>query len=100
MRAPRTSEDALKAARDAVERRRYEVIDHFHDQRAARRVNIRDAFNAIQNATSCDAFAGRCTQGGSAWRITGPDLDDGTLAVGVEVFVDHMGGFVILITTF
>jgi hypothetical protein len=101
MAGPTTPQAALAAAQQALANSRYHKIDHFDDRLEERRVDIRDAKNAIQNATSCTSYqAGKCTMGGTPWRVEGPDLDGGILGVGLEIVIDHMGGFIVYVTTF
>ena len=38
--------------------------------------------------------------GGTCWRFSGVDLDGVDLVVGAEVFVDHLGRRVLLLTVF
>jgi hypothetical protein len=38
--------------------------------------------------------------GGTCWRVTGPSLDEIATAIGVEVYVNHLGKRLVIVTVF
>lgn len=99
---PSTSEDALAWAREALLAKRYIVDPHFQRRLEQRGITWRSAWYALQRATSCVAYVrdGGPLAGGTTWRITGTDLSDEAVTLGVETFVDHFGRRVLLVTVF
>lgn len=67
-----------------------------------RGVDFPDVRSAISRATRVTSYEnGTAQQGGSCWRVLGPDLDDQRdIAVGVEVFLDKKKRRIVLVTVF
>jgi hypothetical protein len=38
--------------------------------------------------------------GATCWRVTGPSLDEIATAIGVEIYVDHLGKRLVVVTVF
>lgn len=67
-----------------------------------RRVTIADVKTAIGRSSHAESYEGKVVNGGTTWRIIGPDCDGETMiGIGVEIFggVDGKPWFV-LITVF
>jgi hypothetical protein len=98
---PSTAYEALKWAREALGSGRYWVVDHARDRQRQRGVTAADMKSIIKKATGCEAYAGGVPRfGGTCWRVTGPSLDEIATAIGVEVYVDHLGKRLIIVTVF
>jgi hypothetical protein len=66
-----------------------------------RGITAADMKSSIKKATGCEAHAGGIPRfGGTCWRVTGPSLDEIATAIGVEVYVDHLGKRLIVVTVF
>jgi hypothetical protein len=68
-----------------------------------RRVSVLDIKHAVAVANVATAYVDHdrvLPAGTSSWRLASVDLDGDTLTVGVDLTVDHFGGFVIVITVF
>ena len=66
-----------------------------------RGVTAADMKHIIKKATDCEAYrAGVPRFGGTCWRVTGPSLDEIATSLGVEVYVDHLGNRVVIVTVF
>jgi hypothetical protein len=70
---PSAAGEALRWAREALGGGRYWVVDHARDRQRQRQ---------------------------RGWRVTGPSLDEIATAIGVEVYVDHLGKRLIVVTVF
>lgn len=92
MPGPRTPDEALAWAREALAAGRYWTPPHFEKRMRERRITLADARHAIEHATQCVPYDGRARQGGTCWRIHGPTLDedDDGATVGVEVYRDPL----------
>lgn len=89
----------LQEIRDAVAAGRYYPQPHFRVRLSERRYNIEDAKKIIVTATACEPYPdGTPSCGGTCWRVFGRDLDGEEAKLGVEVFKDHLGYHVNLIT--
>jgi hypothetical protein len=98
---PSTADEALKWAREALGSGRYWVVDHARDRQRQRGVTAADMKSIIKKATGCEAYTGGVPRfGGTCWRVTGPSLDEVATAIGVEVYVDHLGKRLIIVTVF
>lgn len=74
---------------------------HFGKRARERKLSIEDAKHAIEHATACLPYHGRqVTEGGTNWRVIGPSLDDGSIAIGVEAYEAPNGEAVLIITLF
>jgi hypothetical protein len=99
---PTRPDEALAWAQEALREKRYVVDPHLYRRLQERNITWRSAWYAIQRATTCVPYAPErgSLAGGTSWRITGADLSDETVSVGVETFLDHLGRRVLLITVF
>lgn len=99
---PGSIRQALPWIRDALAAGRYAVHEpHFGRRCRQRGLSIQDVKNAIKNATRCEPYADRSpTQDGTNWRVTGPNVDGDSIAVGVEAFETQPDRWVLLITLF
>jgi len=96
---PISPAEAIGWIQQAVAEGRYFVHEpHFSKRCTQRKVTLPDWKNAIANATKCIAHDRPPTCGGTAWRVTGPDIEGDELSVGVEAFRDHLGQRVLLVT--
>jgi hypothetical protein len=96
---PKTSAEALRWIQDAVAKGQYLVHEpHFSRRCAQRRVTLPDWKKAIREATSCKPHDRVPTCGGTAWRVTGTDIEGDELSIGVEAFRDHLGERALLVT--
>jgi hypothetical protein len=100
MRGPKTKGEALAWAQEAMQRARYRLAEsHFGERSEARNFTIFDAKRVIATATKCEPYAsGQPRNGGSCWRIFGEDLDGVMTGVGIELFRDHLGKVIVLVT--
>lgn len=97
---PANAVDALQWIQEAVAGGRYIPTNHLFDQCQARHISIHDVKRAIRLATSCVPYNEPPRNGGTCWRVTGPDYDGDDTSVGVEAFQDHLGRRSILCTVF
>jgi hypothetical protein len=80
---------------------RYWVVDHARDRQRQRGITVADMKSIIKKATSCEAYPDGIPRfSGTCWRMAGPSLDEITTAIGVEVYVDHLGKRLIVVTVF
>ena len=60
-----------------------------------------DMRSIIKKATACEAYLDGVPRfGGTCWRVTGRSLDEIATVIGVEVYVDHLGKRLIIVTVF
>jgi hypothetical protein len=86
-------------AQEAIRRSRYWPDGHFYRRGASRNVTIPEAKNLIAAATNCAPYPeGVPRRRGTCWRIYGVDSEGIPTGIGVEVYRDHLGGVVVLIT--
>jgi hypothetical protein len=98
---PSTAGEALSWAREALGAGRYWVVDHARDRQRQRGVTVADMKHIIKKATDCESYRDGIPRfGGTCWRVTGPSLDEITTSIGVEVYVDHLGKRVVIVTVF
>jgi hypothetical protein len=98
---PSTADEALRWAREALGNGRYWVVDHAEARKQQRRISVADMKSIIKRATACEAYPdGTPRFGGTCWRMTGPSLDEIETALGVEVYVDHLGKRLVVVTVF
>jgi hypothetical protein len=75
------------------------VVDHARDRQRQRGVTVADMKSIIKNATGCEAYSDGVPRfGGTYWRVTGPSLDEISTTIGIEVYVDHLGKRLIIVT--
>jgi hypothetical protein len=78
---------------------RYLLEKHFEDRCEERNFSIFDAKHLIANATRCEPYVtGTPRHGGTCWRIVGPDIDGTLTGLGVELFRDHLGKVIAVVT--
>lgn len=94
--------DALAQIQEATHRGRWQPDPHAKRRFVQRGVSIMDVKNALLKATACAAYSDpeRPTPAGTSWRVSGPDFDGDVLNVGVDLVVDHLGGFAVVVTVF
>jgi hypothetical protein len=98
---PSTAAEALSWAKAALEAGRYWVVDHAGDRQRQRGVTAADMKNIIKKATTCEAYAAGVPRfDGTCWRVTGPSLDEIATSIGVEVYIDHLGKRLVIVTVF
>ena len=91
----------MRWAREALGAGRYWVVDHAWDRQRQRGVTAADMKQIIKKATDCEAYRDGVPRfGGTCWRVTGPGLDEIATAIGVEVYVDHLGKRLVIVTVF
>lgn len=91
----------MRWAREALGAGRYWVADHARDRQRHRGVTAADMKHIIKRATDCEAYRdGVARFGGTCWRVTGPSLDEIPTAIGVEVYIDHLGKRLVIVTVF
>lgn len=74
---------------------------HFGKRCRERGMNIEDVKHAIERAQGCAPYVGRDpTAEGTNWRVSGPSIDSGAIAVGVEAHQIGSDQWVLLITLF
>ncbi len=103
MAGPSSASEALSWAREALGGGRYWVVDHAQDRQRQRGVTVADMKNIIKkaNASDCGPYReGIPRFGGTCWRVTGPSLDEIATSVGIEVYVDHLGKRLVVVTVF
>ena len=98
-----TPEAALTRIREAFGQGRYSVHSHAQRRMRERHASLFEIKHAVQQATGIAPWAERSPVTDpptTSWRVVGPDLDGDDLTVGIDLVVDHLGGFTIVITVF
>src|SRR5450759_3715790 len=89
MPGPKTPQDALVWAKDAMAAGRYIPDPHFEKRCRQRHYSIFDAKRIAATARVCAPYPeATILAGGTAWRLTGMDSDGDSAALGVEAFLD------------
>ena len=101
MPGPATEQDALTWIQDALRNGRYIYTAHFWVRCDDRDISILDVKRAVERAYSCETYKnGKPMNGGTCWRVTGPDFAGDATSIGVEAFTDHLGKRAVLCTVF
>ena len=99
VRGPKTWQEALAWAQEAIRGRRYWPDEHFEDRCAERSFTVMEAKQLILSAVNCVPYAeGIAKCGGTCWRISGLDSGGLPTGIGVEIYRDHLGKVVVMIT--
>ena len=94
---------ALAHIKQAVRQGRYLVHQHAEGRMRQRRVTVMDIRQAVAVAKAAAAYFDPdrvLPVGTTSWRLDSKDLDGDPLMVGVDLSVDHLGGFVVVVTVF
>lgn len=94
---------ALDSIKQAVYRGRYFLAPHAQKRMRERNISFHEIRSAVMKATACQAYQDPTRQTDvdvSSWRVSGVDFEGEQLDVGVDLKVDHLGGFVVVITVF
>jgi hypothetical protein len=95
--------EALGHIQDSFYKGRYYLDPHAKKRMAQRSVGFLDVRNVVTKATAADCLSYHDPDrppppGVTCWRIDGQDLDGAALQVGVDLTVDHLGGFTVVVT--
>jgi hypothetical protein len=98
MPGPTTADVALAWIKEAMAAGHYWALPHFDKRCRERSFTIFDAKRLIATATACEPYAAqRSFRGGTAWRLTGMDTDEGWAILGVEAYAS-LGRRILLVT--
>jgi hypothetical protein len=98
-----TAGEALKAIQDAFHRGQYILDPHVLRRMKERQVSIHDLKYAVRKAHRAEPYVdpGRPVQGGTTcWRLESETMDGEATQVGVDLFIDHYGPHVTIVTVF
>ena len=96
---------ALRHIQDSFYKGRYHFDPHAKTRMSQRNVSFQDVRHGVAKATAgdCVSYSDPTRPppaGATCWRISGQDLDGASLAVGIDLTVDHLGGFSVVVTVF
>lgn len=101
MPPPRTPSEARRWIREALQQGLFTPSVHFKQRLVEREIDMLDVHAAIGRCSSVEPHTDMPRNGGSCWRIEGPDADGArTVAVGAEAFEKDGQRRVMLCTVF
>ena len=98
-----TEAEALRAIKEAFFKGRYFLDPHAHRRMKTRGISFLDIKHAAMNATKTEPYSDverPLASGASAWRVHGTDFDGEALVLGVDLNLDHLGAFALVLTVF
>ena len=100
MPGPPTAAAVLAGTKKALASGRFTPSIHFGQRLAERDVDMNDVHNAIDRSHKAVPYLnGTPRNGGTCWRIWGPDCDgDRTIGVGIEIYTASGGYWFTLCT--
>ncbi len=100
MPGPKTSTEALKWIRDAVEHDRVIRVCHFYDQWEDREYDPeQDSKKLLDTATSCLSYKyAKNLAGGTEWTVVGTTTHGDRAQLGVEAYRNGVWGWVKFLT--
>ena len=81
---------------------RYGIHQHAQKRMRQRGVTVHDIKHAIRSSPRIEAYAPEriLPPEFSSWRVVGRDLEGDELSLGLQLTVDHLGGFFVVVTVF
>jgi hypothetical protein len=101
MPGPKTAPEARRWIREAMFDGRYIPSVHFAERMLERGVDMADVHAVFQWCSFVEPYGGLAKNGGSGWRVHGPDQDrQRSLAIGVEAYMIKGNKLLMLCTVF
>ncbi|HEY3445763.1 MAG TPA: DUF4258 domain-containing protein [Myxococcales bacterium] len=94
---------ALALIQDAFHKGRFFIDPHALKRMKQRNISYQDIRYAVMKASACQPYSDpdhKAAPGASSWRVSGLDFDGDRLDVGVDLVLDHLGAFTLVVTVF